>query len=106
VDLWALDDDYAADIMQAAILVGRAIKHVMRPDGMNLITSAGQAATQSVFHLHLHVVPRWMGDHVGEIWPPNSPWPDPVKDEIAELVRNACSNDLGGTDDLGWNANS
>lgn len=31
-------------------------------DDYNLITSAGRAATQSVFHLHIHLVPRWPGD--------------------------------------------
>jgi histidine triad (HIT) family protein len=43
------------------------------PDGMNLITSAGEAGEQSVYHLHLHVVPRWKDDGIDQIWPPKSP---------------------------------
>jgi diadenosine tetraphosphate (Ap4A) HIT family hydrolase len=49
--------------------IGRAVREVLRPHGANIITSAGEAASQSVLHLHLHVVPRWFGDAMGEIWP-------------------------------------
>lgn len=39
-----------------------------KPDGMNLIVSAGEAATQTICHLHWHVVPRYYGDRLGDIW--------------------------------------
>jgi histidine triad (HIT) family protein len=38
----------------------------------NLITSAGPAATQSVFHLHFHIVPRWVNDGLMLPWSPRS----------------------------------
>lgn len=38
------------------------------PDAMNLITSRGAAATQSVFHLHVHLVPRHAGDGLALPW--------------------------------------
>lgn len=44
----------------------------MSPDGLNIIQSNGAAATQTVQHLHVHVVPRWEGDAMGQIWPPES----------------------------------
>ena len=69
-DLWADGNLPVAGLMQAVIRVGQAISRALRPDGMNLISSAGQAASQTVLHLHLHVVPRWSGDHIGNIWPP------------------------------------
>ena len=43
--------------------------------------AAIEAATQSVFHLHVHLVPRWQGDAIGPIWPracaegPKAAWP-------------------------------
>lgn len=40
-----------------------------RPDGMNIIQSNGEAATQTVPHVHFHLVPRWLGDKMGRIWP-------------------------------------
>ena len=70
--------------------VGRAIQEALTPEGMNLISSAGEAASQTVFHLHLHVVPRWHGDHIGNIWPPSEPWSETVKDDVADAIRRAC----------------
>ena len=67
-DLWHLKPDQGADLTAAAILVGRAIKIALEPEGMNLITSAGRVAEQTMFHLHLHIVPRWQGDGFGPIW--------------------------------------
>lgn len=68
-DLWDLDGPVAEILMSACIGMGRAIQAAVDPDGMNLITSAGLAAEQSVFHLHLHLVPRWQGDKIGPLWP-------------------------------------
>jgi histidine triad (HIT) family protein len=50
--------------MAAVIEVGSAIESALEPEGMNLITSAGEAAEQTVFHLHLQLVPRWQQDGV------------------------------------------
>lgn len=40
-----------------------------RLDAANLITSVGAEATQTVFHLHVHVVPRGEGDGLRPSWP-------------------------------------
>lgn len=58
---------------------------------MNLITSSGTAAEQSVFHLHLHIVPRWFDDGFGEIWPPIDPTPPKAMDDVAARIRRARS---------------
>lgn len=47
-----------------------ALRSVLQPEGMNVVNSAGAAASQTVFHCHTHVVPRWPGDAMGPIWPP------------------------------------
>jgi histidine triad (HIT) family protein len=90
-DLWAAGSVPVAGLMQAVIGVGRAIRTALRPDGLNLISSAGEPASQTVFHLHLHVVPRWAGDRLGNIWPPSPPLTDGVKDETATAIRAAYS---------------
>jgi histidine triad (HIT) family protein len=57
---------------------------------MNLITSAGAAAEQTVPHLHLHVVPRWSDDGFGEIWAPKKPLAHSLEKDAAERIRAAC----------------
>ena len=89
VDLWQADAELGADLMAAVILVGRAIQESLTPDGMNLISSAGKTAEQTVFHLHLHVVPRWKRDGFGPIWPPEGKFEDEELAGLAIRVRQA-----------------
>ena len=56
----------------------RAAEWADRHSPCNLITSVGVAATQSVFHLHVHVVPRWHGDGLA------LPWTGQVKAEVSQ----------------------
>jgi histidine triad (HIT) family protein len=71
-DIWALDDMTATMLTHATLRVARAVRTALSPDGLNIIQSNGAAATQTVQHLHVHVVPRWEGDDMGQIWPPES----------------------------------
>lgn len=89
-DLWQADPGLGADLMGAVIRVGRAITASLQPEGMNLISSAGTAAEQSVFHLHLHVVPRWRRDGFGDIWPPAKQYQDAQLENVADRIRAAC----------------
>ena len=91
-DLWETEPDLAGELMRAAVRVGHAIERAVNPEGMNLITSAGSAAEQTVFHLHLHVVPRWRRDGFGEIWPRGPRYEDEaLLDGIADRIRDACA---------------
>ncbi|MFD9464856.1 HIT family protein [Streptomyces sp. NPDC060027] len=86
-DFFDAPDSALCDLMQAVALVGRGLRTAVRPDGMNVINSSGEAASQSVFHVHVHLVPRWTGDGFGDIWPPSQPWAGEVKAEVAEMLR-------------------
>lgn len=68
-DFLELDSGTAAMLAIVATSLGNAIRRTLEPDGMNLITSSGEAAEQSVRHLHIHLVPRWEEDDFGKIWP-------------------------------------
>jgi histidine triad (HIT) family protein len=95
---WHISDFLSSDratleILSAASLkLGNAIESVVHPDGMNLITSAGKAASQTVPHLHLHLVPRWKGDPLGDIWPPKIEPSPSLQDSLAKRIRDACSS--------------
>jgi len=67
-DIWAADRDTAHDVSDAVLLVASAIRQAVRPAGLNVITSAGAVAEQTVLHWHVHVLPRFPGDGFGPIW--------------------------------------
>jgi histidine triad (HIT) family protein len=90
IDLWDADRELAAHLTRAAIQVGRAIDAALEPDGMNLITSSGAAAEQTVSHLHLHVVPRWSTDGFGRLWPTEHTYESDCLSDIAARIRDAC----------------
>lgn len=93
-DLWQAEPELGGELARAAIRVGQAIEVALHPEGMNLITSAGQTAEQTVFHLHLHLVPRWQRDGFGRIWPVDEKYDDADFGDIATLIRDAC-RDVG-----------
>lgn len=62
-DVFAIDPEDAAAAMRTAVKVARAVKAAFGCDGVNIFQSNGPAAGQTVFHFHIHVLPRWAGDH-------------------------------------------
>lgn len=62
-------DDLAACIALAQSIAGRA-RERLGAEGVNLMNSAGRAAWQTVFHFHLHVIPRYAGDGMRLPWVP------------------------------------
>jgi histidine triad (HIT) family protein len=63
-------DDLQACVVAAQRLAGRA-RERLGADGVNLINSCGAAAWQTVFHFHVHVVPRYVGDPLELPWVPS-----------------------------------
>lgn len=82
-----LADDDAAAVMQAAARVARGINAALQPDGFSLFQSNEEAGGQDVFHLHLHVVPRWLDDPLVEPWGRQVATGD--RHAIADRVRSA-----------------
>jgi histidine triad (HIT) family protein len=66
-------DDFTESPSLTAITVSRASALASKMGPVNLITSRGREATQSVFHLHIHLVPRKEGDGL------QLPWSDQLK---------------------------
>ena len=94
-DFLALDAPAAARLSAAVLAVAAAVQDAIEPEGMNLITSAGAAAAQTVFHLHVHVLPRTTGDRVGDIWPADQPMSENEADHVQELIASAVHRSTG-----------
>jgi histidine triad (HIT) family protein len=50
--------------------MARRVSERLEPEGVNIINSCGAAAWQTVFHFHLHVIPRYAGDPLKLPWTP------------------------------------
>ena len=66
--------------------MAEAIRESLRPDGLNLIQANGPVAFQTIFHFHVHVVPRYEGDAIRLPWIPR-PGDRARIEEAAERIR-------------------
>jgi histidine triad (HIT) family protein len=77
-DLHAIPaEDLAACAEMARRVAGRAVEK-LDADGVNLLNSCGAPAWQTVFHFHLHVIPRYEGDPLRLPWVPGPGDPDEI----------------------------
>jgi histidine triad (HIT) family protein len=57
-----------ADAMRTVHKVAKAVQKALNPYGINLLQANGEGAAQSVFHLHIHIIPRVQGDDLNMNW--------------------------------------
>lgn len=89
-DIWKLRLDEAAQLSKVTIILAHAIRESVNPEGLNIIQSNGEAAAQTIHHLHVHIVPRWRNDPIGPIWPNNGTnYSNIEKDRVVFNIRNA-----------------
>ena len=68
-----LTPEEAGAAMRTAQKIARAAKDAFDPPGITLLQANGKEGEQTVFHFHLHVVPRHAGDGIGFTWPRKDP---------------------------------
>ncbi len=69
-NIFELEEDDAAKIFPVAAKIATALKKTYQCDGVNVLQNNGEAAGQTVFHLHVHVIPRYKGDDINIMWNP------------------------------------
>lgn len=82
-NLYDLPDEMAAHAMILAKKIATKMKGILNCDGYNLVQNNGEAAGQTVFHFHMHLIPRYTDDHAGITWTPGTLTSED-RDEIIE----------------------
>ena len=67
-DIWDISRPDAGRLMEAAHDVAGLLLERLRPDGMTLFQASRAAGWQEVFHMHIHLVPRYAGDQLTRSW--------------------------------------
>jgi len=80
-NLYDLPDETAAKVMQLAKKMATQMTEKLVCDGFNLVQNNGEVAGQTVFHFHLHLIPRYENDGQKIGWNPGSP----SQDELEEI---------------------
>lgn len=86
-NIYEISDEMAAKAMILAKKMATKLTDVLKCDGFNIVQNNGEPAGQTVFHFHMHLIPRYEGDHVGIAWEPGT-LTDEVKEEILEKMKS------------------
>ena len=84
-DLMDVSDRDLQSTMLAARRLARRMEETLHPDGFNLLNSCRAAAWQTVFHFHVHVVPRYDDDPLELPWKPAPGDSEEIRAVAAEL---------------------
>jgi histidine triad (HIT) family protein len=90
-NVFGLNDELAAAAFQTAARVARAVNKAYAPEGVSLYQANGPAAGQTVYHFHLHLVPRYANDGMRISWPARNPPREQLEADGAK-IRNAMSS--------------
>ncbi|MDQ6835071.1 MAG: HIT family protein [Actinomycetota bacterium] len=85
VNLLEVDPEDLAAAALTAQRMGRRVSERLGADGVNLLNSCGSVAWQTVFHLHIHVIPRYADDPLRLPWIPEPGDPDEIAATASEL---------------------
>jgi histidine triad (HIT) family protein len=84
-DVLAIDPEDLKAVVLTAKAMARLVRDKLGADGVNLLNSTGSAAWQTVFHFHMHVIPRYENDPLRLPWQPAPGDPDEIAAAAKEL---------------------
>ena len=85
-NVFELSDDLCGKAFKIAKRIAKAEKDLFNCDGVNILQNNGEAAGQTVFHFHVHVIPRYSKDTVSVTWKQGS-YADGEAAKIAEEIK-------------------
>ena len=84
-NVYGLQDAQAAAVFRVAAKVARAIRAAFDPPGLSIYQANGKPAGQTVFHFHLHVLPRHDADGMQLVWPVKNPPREKLAEYAAQI---------------------
>ena len=82
-NLFEIPEDMDAKAFIHAKKIAKKMKDVFVCDGVNIVQNNGVAAGQTVFHFHMHIIPRYKNDTVNVGWKPGE-----AKEDVINAIKN------------------
>ena len=85
-NLFELDETVASKLLPVAVRIAKALKAELHCEGLNLLQNNGEIAGQTVFHFHMHIIPRYKVDKVVVKWVEDKYEGEPL-DQLSEKIK-------------------
>ncbi len=80
--------DEAAHLARHIPLLAAAVQKAVRAEGINVLQNNGACSGQEVFHVHVHLIPRWPEDGLGFRWPAKQADPEVLKQQAEAITKH------------------
>ena len=87
-DIYEIPEELAGEAYKLAAKMAKKMTKALSCDGFNIVQNNKEVAGQTVFHFHMHLIPRYKEDQVGLTWKPGT-LTDEVKQEILNKLNEA-----------------
>lgn len=87
-NIYEMDEPTAQKVFVLASNIATAMKKALNCDGINIVQNNGEAAGQTVFHFHMHIIPRYINDGQNINWIPGTSEPE-EREKIAQKIKAA-----------------
>ncbi|MCR5525834.1 MAG: HIT family protein [Lachnospiraceae bacterium] len=84
-NIYEIPEDLAGKAMILAKKLAGEMTEKLHADGFNLVQNNGECAGQTVFHFHLHLIPRYKNDGQHILWKPTKPTDEELKKVLEDL---------------------
>ncbi len=88
-NIFDVDSETFADVMETVRILAKPIRKAVGADGMNIYSNHEKEAGQAVFHLHVHLIPRFSNDGY-KLWE-GTPYPKGEAKKVADSIRKSLS---------------
>ena len=86
-NIFEMDDTTAEKVFVLAKRIAKAMKSALNCDGLNIVQNNGEVAGQTVFHFHMHIIPRYDNDGQHITWIPGTSEAD-EREAIAAQIKS------------------
>ena len=85
-NLFELPEEVAGKAMQLAKKLAGQMKENLQCDGFNIVQNNGEVAGQTVFHFHMHLIPRYNDDNQNILWTPGESTPEGLEEIKNKII--------------------
>ncbi len=89
-NIYELSEDAASKVFVLAKKIATALTEELGCDGFNILQNNGECAGQTVFHFHMHLIPRYKDDKVNVTWTPGEADKE-FLNKLAEKILKKCN---------------